>query len=348
MGGEGSPQGRLTQDFAARREAARARLDAIDPHKGNGDLDADPLRRDWFEAVYRLAEGDAACVPWGDLASHPLLADWLAREGSISGLRALDVGSGLGDNAEALAAAGARVSAFDLVDAAIDWAKRYCVSILARKERCVRVMDRGVPTEAVLAEMRASDPPVHYLVGAPEGRLTPLEKPLVDKPWREAREGVQVKLLAEDDGLYVFAQSDDRVAKERAMRKRQMKWLWKRLRQLAAMEVSREELLMKLGAARSKAPSAWRLVDIEIDKTSAAFTYRLNRKKLGKLRRREGRYLLRANLAETDPAMLWQYYIQLVVVEQAFKNLKDDLALRPIFHKEKRRIEAHIFVSFLA
>ena len=83
-------------------------------------------------------------------------------------------------------------------------------------------------------------------------------------PGRRPRQGVQVKLLAEDDELYVFAQSDDRVAKERAMRKRQMKWLWKRLRQLAAMEVSREEMLMKLGAARAKAPTAWRLVDIEI------------------------------------------------------------------------------------
>jgi len=216
------------------------------------------------------------------------------------------------------------------------------------KARRVWVMDRGVPTEEVLAEMRASDPPVHYLVGTPKGRLTRLEKHLVDKPWREAREGVQVKLLAEDDELYVFAQSDDRVAKERAMRKRQMKWLWKRLRQLSAMEVSREEMLMKLGAARSKAPTAWRLVDIEMEKTTAAFAYRLNRKKLRKLRRREGRYLLRTNLSETDPALLWQYYIQLVMVEQAFKNLKGDLAIRPIFHKEERRIEAHIFVSFLA
>jgi 2-polyprenyl-3-methyl-5-hydroxy-6-metoxy-1,4-benzoquinol methylase len=124
MGGEGAPQGRLTQDFATRREAARARLDAIDPHRRKGGLDADPLRRDWFEAVYRLAEGDAACVPWGDLAPHPLLVDWLAREGSLSGLRALDVGCGLGDNAEALAAAGAKVTAFDFVDAAIGWAKR--------------------------------------------------------------------------------------------------------------------------------------------------------------------------------------------------------------------------------
>jgi hypothetical protein len=112
-------------------------------------------------------------------------------------------------------------------------------------------MDRGVPTEAVLAEMRNSDPPMHYLVGTPKGRLNRLEKHLLEKPWQEAREGVQVKLLAEDDELYVFAQSVDRVTKERAMRRRQMKWLWQRLRQLATMQISREELLMKPGAARA-------------------------------------------------------------------------------------------------
>jgi hypothetical protein len=115
-------------------------------------------------------------------------------------------------------------------------------------------------------------------------------------------------LLAEDGELYVFAQSADRVAKERAMRRRQLKWLWKRLGQLAAMEASREELLMKLGAARSKAPSAWRLVDVEVDKQIPSFTFSLNRKKLRTARRREGRYLLRTNLTDDDPALLWRYY----------------------------------------
>jgi hypothetical protein len=216
------------------------------------------------------------------------------------------------------------------------------------KARRVWVMDRGVPTEAVLAEMRAGDPPVQYLVGTPKGRLNRLEKHLLDKPWQEARQGVQVKLLAEDGELYVFAQSLDRVAKERAMRRRQLKWLWKRLRLIAAMEVSREELLMKLGAARSKAPTAWRLINIDIDKQSAALTFRLDRKKLRTIRRREGRYLLRTNLTDNDPALLWQYYIQLVAVEEAFKTLKGDLAIRPIFHQDERRIEAHIFIAFLA
>jgi hypothetical protein len=216
------------------------------------------------------------------------------------------------------------------------------------RARRVWVMDRGIPTEAVLAEMRGSDPPVQYLVGTPKGRLSRLEKQLLTKPWQKARAGVQVKLLAEDDELYVYAESVDRASKERAMRSRQLKWLWKRLRELAAMEIPREEMLMKLGAARSRAPTAWRLVDIEMDKESSMFVYTLNRQKLRRIRRREGRYLLRTNLTENDPALLWQYYTQLVAVEEAFKNLKGDRAIRPVFHQEERRIEAHIFIAFLA
>ena len=216
------------------------------------------------------------------------------------------------------------------------------------KARRVWVMDRGIPTEAVLAEMRHSDPPVHYLVGTPKGRLTQLEKLLLDKPWQEVRTGVQVKLLAEDGEFYVFAESTDRVLKERAMRRRQLKRLWRRLDELAAMKLTREELLMKLGAARATAPAAWRLVDITVDHASARFTFALNRTKLRRTRRREGRYLLRTNLTEGEPATLWQYYIQLVAVEEAFKNLKADLAIRPIFHQHQRRIEAHIFIAFLA
>jgi transposase len=216
------------------------------------------------------------------------------------------------------------------------------------KARRVWVMDRGIPTEEVLAEMRRSDPPVQYLVGTPKGRLTRLEKHLTDKPWQEVRDGIRVKLLAADSELYIFAQSAERITKERAMRRRQLKWLWKRLGQLAAMETSREAMLMKLGAARAKAPAAWRLVEIEMDKESSLFLYTLNRNKLRKVRRREGRYLLRTNLTGSDPALLWQYYIQLVAVEEAFKNLKADLAIRPIFHQDERRIEAHIFIAFLA
>ena len=124
------------------------------------------------------------------------------------------------------------------------------------KANRVWVMDRGIPSEEVLAEMRAADPPVSYLVGTPKGRLSKLEKHLVTLPWQAVREGVDVKLLPQEQELYVLAQSHARIHKERAMRRRKLKWLWARLKQLAAMELDREELLMKLGAARARAWAA--------------------------------------------------------------------------------------------
>jgi transposase len=216
------------------------------------------------------------------------------------------------------------------------------------KARRIGVMDRGIPTEEVLQAMRGCDPPVQYLVGTPKGRLTRYEKQLLEKPWHEARPGVQVKLLPQDGELYVLAQSTDRVWKERAIRRRKLKWLWRRLKELSAMQLTREELLMKLGGARSEAKAAWRLVVIEVAEKDASYSYRLDRDKLRKVRRREGRYLLRTNLTEQDPATLWSYYLQLVAVEEAFKYLKGDLALRPIHHQSVERIEAHIFIVFLA
>jgi hypothetical protein len=197
------------------------------------------------------------------------------------------------------------------------------------KANRIWVMDRGIPTEEVLAEMRAADPPVSYLVGTPKGRLSKLEKHLVTLPWQAVREGVDVKLLPQDQELYVLAQSHARVDKERAMRRRKLKWLWARLEQLAAMELDREELLMKLGAARAKARAAWRLVDVTVPPEGATFSFALDRAKLRQVRRREGRYLLRTNLTGKDPAELWRFYIQLVEIEAAFKTMKDDLQLGP-------------------
>jgi hypothetical protein len=216
------------------------------------------------------------------------------------------------------------------------------------KAQRIWVMDRGIPTEEVLAEMRQADPPISYLVGTPKGRLSKLEKALLGLPWQAVRQGVEVKLLPQEQELYVLAQSHARIHKERAMRRRKLKWLWARLKQIAAMDLTREELLMKLGAARAKARAAWRLIDIEVTPKDATFSFALNRNKLRQTRRREGRYLLRTNLCDREPAHLWQFYIQLVEVEAAFKNLKDDLQLRPIFHQLEHRIEAHIFVAFLA
>ena len=222
------------------------------------------------------------------------------------------------------------------------------------KAERIWVMDRGIPTEEVLAEMRQSDPPVYYLVGTPKGRLSKLEQKLLSLSWQAVRPGVEVKLLAQEQELYVLAKSVDRVNKERAMRQRQLRALIKRLKELQEMKFnSSQTLLLKLGAAKGKYRAAWRLIDVALpeSKTHSAnvtFSFRLNRQKLRQVRQREGRYLLRTNLSGREPAQLWQFYIQLVEIEAAFKNLKDDLQLRPICHQLQHRIEAHIFVAFIA
>ncbi len=210
------------------------------------------------------------------------------------------------------------------------------------------LMDRGIPTEEVLAEMRASTPPIAYLVGTPKGRLTRLEQQLTALPWQQARVGVDVKLLPQEGEVYVLAQSHARVHKERAMRQRQLKTLWKRLHQLQRMTLTRDALLLKLGAAKQQAPAAWRLVDIHLPTDTEPLRFGLRKERLRAVRRREGRYLLRTNLTGADPAQLWGFYVQLVQVEAAFRTLKGDLALRPLYHQKEDRIEAHIFLAFLA
>jgi transposase len=128
------------------------------------------------------------------------------------------------------------------------------------KAERIWVMDRGIPTEKVLSEMRHSTPPVYYLVGTPKGRLTQLEKDLLSLPFKTVRPGVEVKLLAQEKELYVLAKSVHRVNKERAMRQRQLRALLKRLKELHEMKFSStEKLLLKLGAAKGRYPAAWRL-----------------------------------------------------------------------------------------
>lgn len=222
------------------------------------------------------------------------------------------------------------------------------------KAERIWLMDRGIPTEEVLAEMRESNPPVSYLVGTPKGRLSKLEADLAGREWHEARQGVEVKLLERDGELYVLAQSRDRVAKERSMRRRRLRRLLARLRQLQNMQkLKRDDLLLKIGQAKADAGRAFGLVDLHLPKpgeelSAESFTFRLNRRKLRAAYRREGRYLLRSNLRDEDPGKLWELYIQLVQIEEAFKNLKGDLSVRPIFHQLERRIESHLFISFLA
>jgi len=233
--------------------------------------------------------------------------------------------------------------------------KSFLEKIEARYGKAQRVwlMDRGIPTEAVLEQMRASDPPVSYLVGTPKGRLTTLEKDLLERKWETVRAGVQVKLLPQDGEVYVLAKSAGRVDKERAIRRKKLRRLIGRLHELQKQLPARDKLLMALGAAKKEAGRFYALLKLSVPAADQAvsvetFSFKFDRARLRVVRRREGSYLLRSNLTGKTPGELWNYYMQLVQVEEAFKNLKGDLALRPVYHQKMERIEAHILVAFIS
>jgi transposase len=217
-------------------------------------------------------------------------------------------------------------------------------------------MDRGIPTEETLELMRKSNPPVRYLVGTPKGKLSALEKALSQREWKQARPNVRVKLLVQDGETYILAQSEDRIAKERSMRRRRLRAYLQKLEDLKSRKraLKRDALHQALGAAKKDAGRDARFVKIDVQlegkgsRQKATLTWQLDRSLLRTAWKREGRYILRSNLTETDPAKLWQFYLQLTEVEQAFKELKGDLAIRPIHHQLERRIHSHIFLSFLA
>jgi hypothetical protein len=134
---------------------------------------------------------------------------------------------------------------------------------------------------------------------------------------------VEVKLIEQAGELYILSRSAGRMHKERSMRQRRLKRLFKRLYELQQQKLTRDELLLKLGAAKKEAGHVYRLVDLHLPAkdqavTPQTFTFALNRDKLRTVRRREGSYLLRSNLTRAPPARLWQYSIQLTGIEQAF------------------------------
>lgn len=214
------------------------------------------------------------------------------------------------------------------------------------------LMDRGIPTEEMLEKMRERG--IDYLVGTPKGHLSRVEKPLLEQTWIQARESVRVKILQQESELYVYVESQERVAKERSMRRRRLRRLWAGLRELRNRKsITRDALLMHIGALKKEAGRDFRLVNISIPEPQEpvkenTFRFSLDRERLRQAYRREGRYLLRSNMQATAPETVWENYLLLTRIEQAFKDLKGSLSIRPIWHQLEKRIEAHIFVSFLA
>jgi transposase len=219
------------------------------------------------------------------------------------------------------------------------------------KARRVWIMDRGIPTEDVLSQMR--DENIHYLVGTRRDMLTKLEDKLVDLDWKAANNNVDVKLLAEDKELYVLAKSKDRRAKERAMRKYKLRRYLSGLAKLRNRCRNRDKLIERIGALKQQAGKSSRCVELIIPSegkkaTPENFNYHLNRDIYRKMLLRDGMYLLRTNCTGTEPDLIWQRYVLLTQVEAAFRTLKSDLAIRPVHHQLEHRVEAHIFIAFMA
>ena len=218
------------------------------------------------------------------------------------------------------------------------------------KARRVWLMDRGIPTEEVLAEMRQPERAVCYLVGTPRGKIRQYEKKWLDLPWQKVRESIEVKLFAEEGELFVLARSEGRRAKETAIRRRRLARLLGKLRAMRRSCPPRDQLLLRVGAAKKEAGRAFGFVRLRLPKegegvTRQTFTFTVDKDKLKQAELRDGHYLLRSNLVGEDPAVLWERYVQLVQIEAVFKSLKSELGLRPIYHQLEHRVEAHILVG---
>lgn len=219
--------------------------------------------------------------------------------------------------------------------------------------RRVWLMDRGIPTEALLEEIRTARPDTFYLVGTRRARVKKYEKQWLELPWRKVRDSVEVKLFARDGEVYVLAKSEGRQAKEIAIRRKKLARLLRKLRAMRRSCPKRDQLLMRIGAAKTEAGRAFGFVTINLPKagqevTRETFTFKLDKTTLADAELQDGHYLLRTNLVAEDPAVLWERYIQLTQIEAAFKCLKSDLGIRPIYHQLEHRVEAHILIAFLA
>ena len=221
------------------------------------------------------------------------------------------------------------------------------------KARRVWVMDRGIPSEAILKEMREPERQTFYLVGTPKGRIHQHEKKWLELRWQKVRDSVEVKLYQHEGELYVLAKSEGRQKKERAMRRKRLARLLRKLRVMRRSLPKRDQLLLRIGAAKKEAGRAFGFVKIQLPNAGEAvtretFSFQVDKAKLKAGEQRDGHYLLRSNLSGEDPAVLWTRYVQLTQIESVFRSLKSELGIRPIYRPLEHRADAHVLIAFLA
>ena len=221
------------------------------------------------------------------------------------------------------------------------------------------VMDRGMVSEENLAFLREKG--AQYLVGTPKSMLRRFERELVDQGWEEVQEGLEVKLCAGPEGkeTFVLCRSRDRGAKEQAMHERFCLRIEKGLQKMqerigkAKRKLDQAKLERQIGRLLERNTRGAGAFQIEIQGHPAlpsglqlVWVKRPEWSQWASLS--EGCYLLRTNLTGKDPRELWKTYIQLTDCEEAFRSLKSDLSIRPIYHQKEERVKAHILVAFLA
>jgi len=221
------------------------------------------------------------------------------------------------------------------------------------KARRVWVMDRGIPSEAILKDMRDPERQTFYLVGTPKGKINQHETKWLDLPWQKVRDSVEVKLYEHEGELYVLAKSQGRQAKEIAIRRKRLARLLRKLRAMRKSLPQRDQLLLRIGAAKKEAGRAFGFVKLRLPKkdepvTRETLTFQVDKVKLKRAQQRDGHYLLRSNLTGEDPAVLWTRYVQLTQIESVFRSLKSELGIRPIYHQLEHRADAHVLIAFLA
>jgi hypothetical protein len=201
--------------------------------------------------------------------------------------------------------------------------------------------------------MREPERQTFYLVGTPKGKINQHEKKWLSLPWQKVRDSVDVKLYEHEGELYVLAKSQGRQAKEMAMRRKRLARLLRKLRAMRKSLPKRDQLLLRIGAARKDAGRAFGFVKIRLplkdeEVTRDTFSFQIDKAKLNAAQQRDGHYLLRSNLTSEDPAVLWARYVQLTQIEAVFRSLKSELGIRPIYHQLEHRADAHVMIAFLA
>ena len=190
-------------------------------------------------------------------------------------------------------------------------------------------------------------------MGTPKGKINQHEKKWLELPWQKVRDSVEVKLYRHESELYVLAKSSGRQAKEVAMRRKRLVRLLRKLRAMRKSLPKRDQLLLRIGAAKKEAGRAFGFVKIQIPQKDEAvkrdtFSFQVDKAKLKAAEQRDGHYLLRSNLTGEDPAVLWTRYVQLTQIESVFRSLKGELGVRPIYHQLEHRADAHVLTAFLA